>query len=155
MAWGFSLLELASVEKVAHALDLVDRAVGRADQDLVKAARLDILDPSAGLVGRADEIDRGELGALRPLLQIDRAIRQHGVGAAGLAIGGHAEFEVIEAAIPPRRRPALRLLGGIGDPARAAPGPDQDRRAALAPRPDRQRPAIDWLLVPHLGHDFE
>ena len=69
----------------------------------------------------------------RTLLEVDRAIGEDGVGAAGLAIDLHAVFEIFQAAVAAGRGPALGLLGGIGDPARAAPGADQDRRPALDP----------------------
>src|SRR6202030_4777410 len=77
------------------------------------------------------------------------------VGAAGLAVDLHANFEIVPAAEPAGRGPALGFLGGIGDPTRAAPGADQDRRAALASRPGRQCAAVDRLAVPHAIHDVE
>src|SRR5260370_24865191 len=77
------------------------------------------------------------------------------MGAAGLAIDLHAVFKVVPAAEPARWGPALGFLGGVGDPTRAAPGADQDRRPALAAWPGRQRAAVDRLAVPHAIHDFE
>src|SRR5205823_11905317 len=141
-----------------HAFDLLDRVELRTDQDFVETHLLDALDPPARLVRRADEIDRGQLrqlGRFGALLEIDRAIRQHGIGATLLAIKLYAEFKVFEAAVAAGRGPSLRLLGGVGDPTRAAPGADQDRRTTLASGPRRQRPAIDRFAVPHLVHDFE
>src|SRR5216683_3267072 len=64
-------------------------------------------------------------------------------------------FEIVPAAEPAGRGPALGFLGGVCDPAGAAPGADQDRRPALASRPGRQRAAVDRLAVPHAIHDFE
>src|SRR5690348_2799918 len=64
-------------EEIAQALDLVDRMKLRADQNLVEAARRDILDAAARLVRRADEIDRGEccqFGRFRPFLEVHRAV---------------------------------------------------------------------------------
>src|ERR1700688_1983563 len=88
-------------EEVAHPLDLVDRAELRADQDLLEAHFFDALDAAARLVRRADEIDRCELrqlGRLRTLGEVDRAIGEDRVGPAGFAIDLHAAFEVLQAA---------------------------------------------------------
>src|SRR6266566_7928148 len=141
-----------SVKKIAHSLDLVDRAELRADQDLLEAQLLDAFDAPARLLRRADEIDGGQLRQLRrcrTLGEVDRTIGEDRIGAAGLAINLHAMFEIVPAAEPAGRGPALGFLGGVGDPAGAAPGADQDRRPALASRPGRQRAAVDRLAVPH------
>src|ERR1700730_311661 len=126
------------VEEIAHALDLLDGAELRADQDLLEAQFFDALDAPARLLRRADEIDRGDLrqlGRLGTFGEIDRAIGEDGVGAAGLAVDLYAGLEIGPAAEPARRGPALGFLGGVGDPPWAAPGADQDRRPALASRP--------------------
>src|SRR5260370_5680868 len=77
------------------------------------------------------------------------------MGAAGLAIDLHAVFKVVPAAEPARWGPALGFLGGIGDPTRAAPGADQERRPALAASPGRQRAAGDRLPLPLPIPDFD
>src|SRR5271157_3302338 len=146
------------VEEVANALDLLDRAELRADQDLLEAQLLDAFGAPARLLRRADEIDRRhlcQLGGFGTLGEVDRAIREDGIGAAGLAIDLHAIFEIVPAAEPAGRGPALGLLGRVGDPTGAAPGADQDRRTALASGPSRQGAAIDRLAVPRAVHDVE
>src|SRR5580658_7733283 len=83
------------LEEVADPLDFVDRAECRADEDLLETHIRDALDALARLTGRADEVDRGQFrqfGRFRAFLEIDRAVGEDGVGAAGLAIGLHAEF---------------------------------------------------------------
>src|SRR5271168_170682 len=133
--------EWLRVDEIANPLDLLDRAELRADQDLLEAQLLDAFDARARLLRRADEIDRRylrQLGGLGTLGEVDRAIGEDGIGAAGLAIDLHAIFEIVPAAEPTGGGPALGLLGGIGDPSGAAPGADQDRRTALASRPSRQ-----------------
>src|SRR5438309_10076773 len=146
------------LKEVAHSFDLVDRTELRADQDLLEPQLLDSLDAAARLLRRTDEIDRRQfrqLRALRTLLEVDRAIGEDGIGAAGLAIDFHSMLQVFPAAVPAGRGPALGFLGGVGDPAGAAPGADQDRRPALASRPSGQRAAIDRLAIPYPVHDFE
>src|ERR1700732_5292624 len=123
------------VEEIAHALDLLDGAELRADQDLLEAQFFDALDAPARLLRRADVIDRGEprqLARLGTFGEIDRAIGEDGVGSAALAVDLHAGFEIVPAAEPAGRGPALGFFGGVGDPPWAAPGADQARRAALA-----------------------
>src|ERR1700730_10731173 len=115
------------LKEISHSLDLVERAELRADEDLLEAQLLDLFDAPARLLRRADEIDRGQLRqlrAFRALLEIDGAIGEDGIGAARLAIDLHAMFEVVPAAVPAGRGPALGLPGGVGDPARTAPGAD-------------------------------
>ena len=119
------------------------------------STRLMRLRASSGGQMKLTDGELRQLGGFGTLLEVDRAIGKYGVGAALLSIDLHAVFEVFEAAEAAGRGPALRLLGGVGDPARAAPGADQDRRPALASRPGRQRAAVDRLAVPHLAHDFE
>src|SRR5207302_9614239 len=122
------------------------------DQDLLEAHLFDQLDAAARLFRRADEIDRRQLRQLRgfgALGKVDRAIGEDGIGAAGLAIDLHAVFEIVPAAEPAGRGPALGFPGGVGDPTGAAPGADQDWRPALASRPSRQRAAVDRIAVPH------
>src|ERR1700730_4083419 len=122
------------LKEISHSLDLVDRAELRADQDLLEAQLLDLFDAAARLLRRADEIDRGQLRQLRrfrPLGEVDRAIGEDGIRAACLAIDRHAMFEVVPAAVPAGRGPALGFLGGVGDPTRAAPGADHDWRSTL------------------------
>src|SRR5229473_1606086 len=146
------------LEEIAHSLDLLDRAELRADQDLLEAQLLDALDAAARLLGRADEIDRCQLRQLcgfGTLGEVDRAIGEDGIGAAGLAIDRHAMIEIVPAAEPAGRGPALGFLGGVRDPTGAAPGADEDWRPALAAWPGRQRTAVDRLAVPHAIHDFE
>ena len=73
--------------EIADALDLLDRAELRADQDLLKAQLRDAFDAPARFVRRADEIDRRhfcQLGGLRTLGKVDRAIGEDGIGAAGI-----------------------------------------------------------------------
>src|SRR6516225_2210300 len=128
------------VEEIAHSLDLLDRPELRADQDFLEAQLRDAFDAPARLIRRADEIDRRYLSQLRglgTLGEVDRAIGEDGIGAAGLAVDLHAIFEIVPAAEPAGRGPALGLLGGVGDPTGTAPGADQDRRPALASRPGR------------------
>src|SRR6516165_10923333 len=134
-------VEWSRVDEIADALDLLDRAELRADQDLLEAQLLDAFDAAAGLFRRADEIDRCHLRQLRgfrTLGEVDRAIGEDRIGTAGLAIDLHAVFEIVPAAEPAGRGPALGFLGGVGDPTGAAPGADQDWRSALASRPGRQ-----------------
>src|SRR4029077_10070268 len=103
------------LKEVPHPLDLLDRAELRADQDLLEAQLLDLFDAPARLLRRADEIDRGQLRQLRrfrPLGEVDRAIGENGIGAAGLPIDLNAMFEVVPAAVPAGGRPALGFLGG-------------------------------------------
>src|SRR5215467_6938884 len=86
---------------IAYSLDFVDRVELRADQDLLEAQLLDSLDAAAGLVERADKIDGCQfcqLRRFRTLGQVDRAIGEDGVLAAGLAVDFHAVFEVFPAA---------------------------------------------------------
>src|SRR6516225_238326 len=128
------------VEEIAHAIDLLDRTELRADQDLFEAQLLDAFDAAARLLRRADEIDRCHLAQLRglgTLSEVDRAIGEDGIGAAGLAVDLHAILEIVPATEPAGWGPALGLLGGVGDPTGTAPGADQDRRPALASRPGR------------------
>src|SRR6516162_3647919 len=146
------------VQEIAYAVDLVDRAELRTDQDLLEAQLLYSFDALARLVRRADEIDRRhlcQLSGLGTLGEVDRAIGEDGILAAGFAIDLHAMFKIVPAAEPAGRRPALGFLGGIGDPARAAPSADQDRRPALASRPRRQSAAVHRLTVPRAIHDVE
>src|ERR1700730_15830197 len=118
------------VEEIAHALDLLDGAELRADQDLLEAQFFDALDAPARLLRRADEIDRGDL---RQLCRLGA----HGVCGAGLAADRHSGFEIVPAAEPAGRGPALGFFGGVGDPPWAAPGADQDRRPPPSSRPGR------------------
>src|SRR6516162_464906 len=146
------------VDEIAHAIDFLDRTELRADQDLFEAQLLDAFDASARLLRRADEIDRCHLRQLRglgTLGEVDRAIGEDGIGAAGLAIDLHAILEIVPAAEPAGRGPALSLLGGIGNPTGAPPGANQDRRTALASRPRREGAAVDRLAIPRAIHDFE
>src|ERR1700732_2696783 len=86
---------------IAHALALRDRANLRADQDLLEAQLLDLFDAPARILRRADEIDRrqlGQLGRFGTLGEVDRAIGEDRIGAAGLAIDLHAVFEIVPAA---------------------------------------------------------
>src|SRR6516225_4342326 len=87
--------------------------------------------------------------------EIDRDVGEDRVVAAGLAIDAHARREILPAAEPAGRGPPLALVSSIGDPARAAPRAEQDRRSALAPRPWRQRPAIDGPPGPGGAHRVE
>jgi hypothetical protein len=62
----------------------------RADQDLLKAQLLDAFDALARFRGRADEIDRCHLRQLRgfrTLGEVDRAIGEDGILAAGFNTG--------------------------------------------------------------------
>src|SRR5215471_6877894 len=83
------------LEEIAYPFELVDRPKGRADQDLLKARRFDLLDPPPRLLRRADKIDRGKLcqfRRFRPLLEVDRTIGEDRIGAALLAKDRHAVF---------------------------------------------------------------
>src|SRR5467141_2147820 len=154
----FSLPRWLRLKEIAHALDFLDGTKLRADQDLLEAQLLDALDALARLLRRADEIDRcdlRQLGGWGTLGEVDRAIGEDRIGAAGLAVDLHASFEIVPAAEPAGRGPALGFLGGVGDPTRAAPGADQDWRAALASRPGRQCAAVDRFAIPYAIHDFE
>src|SRR5580704_943668 len=99
-----------------------------------------MFDAPTRLCRRANEIDTGQtsqrcrFGAFG---EVDRAVRENGVGAAGLTVDLHAVFEIFHAAESPRWGPALCFLGRIGDPPRTAPGADQEGWAAFAPRPGR------------------
>src|SRR5690349_5475751 len=107
----------AALKEIAHSFDLVDCAELRADQDLLEAQLLDLLDAPARLLRRADEIDRREFRQLRAfgaLSEVDRAIGEDGIGTAGLAIDLHAMLQVFPAAVPAGRGPALGFLGGVG-----------------------------------------
>ncbi len=105
---------------------------------------------SAGSATRASSAEPGRSARSTP------TVRQHRVGAAGLAIDAHAGLEIVPAAVAARRRPALVFLGGQRDPAMAAPGADQDRWAAFAARPGRQRAAgVGRLATPRPAHDVE
>src|SRR6266581_4511796 len=80
------------LKEIAHALDLLDRAELRADQDLLEAQLLDAFDPPARLLRRTDEIDGCNLRQLRglgTLGEVDRAIGEDGILTAGLAIDLH------------------------------------------------------------------
>src|SRR5947199_9702696 len=86
--WRRSCRDLR-VKEIAHPLDLLDRAELRADQDLLEPHLLDLFDAPARRFRRTDEIDRRQfrqLRAFRALLQVDRAIGEDGIAAAGLAI---------------------------------------------------------------------
>ena len=104
---------------------------------------------SATSVAAASSAEFGPVG------EIDGDVGQDRVVAAGLAIDLHAGFEIVPAAVSAGRGPALAFLGRIGDPARAAPGAHQDRRAAFAAGPQRQGSAIDRLAAPDLVHGLE
>ena len=112
------------LQKIAQAFDFLDCAELRTDQDLVETHLRDAPDAPACLFRRADEIHRGELcqfGQLRTLFEVDGQDGEHRIVAALLAINLHAVCEVFQAAEAAGRGPALRVLGGVGDPARAAP----------------------------------
>jgi len=86
----------------------------RADQDLFEAHFFYPFEALARRVRRADEIDRRQLCQLRgfrTLGKVDRAIGENGILAAGFAIDLHAMFEILPAAEPNGRGPALGLLG--------------------------------------------
>src|SRR4051794_39354652 len=127
-------------QEIADALDLINRVKLRSDQDFLKAHLLHPFDALARLIRWADEIDAGQLRQLRrfrAFLEVDRAVGEDGIGAARLAVDLHAVSKILQAAVPARWRPALRFLRRVGDPARAAPSPDQDRRPAFAAGPGR------------------
>src|SRR5215831_6907867 len=99
----FSFPRWLRLKDIAHMLDLLDGTKLRTDQDLLEAQLLDPLDPPARLLRRADEIDRCDLRQLSRLGtfgEVDRAIRQDRVGAAGLAVDPHAGFQIVPAAEP-------------------------------------------------------
>src|SRR5439155_3111678 len=66
-----------------------------------------------------------------------------------------AGFEILPAAEAAGGGPTLGLLRGVSDPARAAPGADQNGRPARAARPGRQCSAVDLRAVPHPAHDLQ
>src|SRR5438128_493187 len=106
------------LNEIADSLDLLDRAELRADQDLLEAQLLDAFDALARLLRRADEIDRcqpRQFRGLRTLGEVDRAVGEDGIGTTGLAIDLHAMFQIVPAAKPAGRGPALGFLGGIRD----------------------------------------
>src|SRR5215469_13860395 len=126
------------VKEIPYAFNLVDGTELRTDQDFVEAHLFDTLNALACLLRGADEIHGGQfrqLGRFGTLLEVDRAIGEHGIAAALITIDFHTVFEVFEAAKAPGRCPSLRLLGGVGDPSRAAPGAYEDWRASFASRP--------------------
>ncbi len=82
-----------ALEEVAHALDLIEHAAGRDDENLVEAQLIDPFQPHARLVGRADQRHRcplGEASGFGVVGEIDQDIGEDGIGAAGLAIEAHA-----------------------------------------------------------------
>src|SRR6266478_634578 len=76
-------------EKVAHPLELVERAARRDDEHLVEAQQLDPLQPHPRFAWRTDQRDRRPLGKaarFRLVFEIDQDIGEDGIGAAGFAI---------------------------------------------------------------------
>src|SRR6516162_2590239 len=96
-----------------------------------------------------------EAGGFGAIGEIDCDIGEDGIAAASFAIDPHSNLEILPAAVPAGRRPALTFFCGVSDPTGTAPSPDKDRWSPFAPRPGRQRPAVDRLTAPSSPHDVE
>src|SRR3984893_13836389 len=146
------------LKKIADTFELIQRAGGGDEQNLVEADALKALQPLARVVRQTDQRDLGALGQAAGFgrgAEVDDDIGEARVGAAGVAIAAHAVFEILPAAVEARGDPALALLCRIIDPPRVAPSAEQYRRPALASGPRRQRAAVDRLAAPGPPHDFQ